>query len=309
MAWERFALYDANAERHQTHSRRVQLGILLLGVLSTGLALSQTYFELDQALLRYAIIIVPIATSVLLAAANRFTAGNKWILLRASAEAIKREIFRYRARAEIYSDQQTTKTSREAKLAHKVESVSRQLMQTEVNLSALRPYKGPIPPRYGAAEGDDGLSFLTPDRYIADHLDNQLDFYHHRTTKLERQLKRLQWWIYIFGGVGTLLAAVGLELWIAFTTALVTAFTTFLEYKQVENTLMQYNQGATDLANVRGWWTALPAEKHEENLDNLVAYTEKIIRSELTGWVQEMQDALAELRAEQSGEVPGADGK
>jgi hypothetical protein len=309
MAWERFALYDANAERHQANFRRMQLGILLLGVLGTGLALSQTHFELDQALLHYAIVIVPITTSVLLAAANRFKAGNKWILLRASAEAIKREIFRYRARAEIYSDQQTTKTSREAKLARQVESISRQLMQTEVNLSALRLYQGPIPPRYGAAEGDDGLSFLTPDRYIADRLDNQLDFYHHRTTKLERQLKRLQWLIYIFGGVGTLLAAVGLELWIALTTALVTAFTTFLEYKQIENTLMQYNQGATDLANVRGWWIALPAEKHWENVDHLVSYTEKIIRSELTGWVQEMQDALAELRAEQSGEVPGADGK
>ncbi len=310
LAWERFALYDANAKRQQTSFNKLQLWILTLGVLGTGLALSQTYFELDQMLLRYAIVIVPIATSALLVAASRFKAGNKWVLLRASAEAIKREIFRYRAQAEIYSDQQTAKTSREAKLTHQVEFISRQLMQTEVNLSALRPYKGPIPPEmYGAAAADDGLSFLTPDHYVTVRLGDQLNYYRGRTTRLERQLKRLQWLICLSGGAGTLLAAVGLELWMALTTALVTTFTTYLEYQQVENTLMTYNQSATDLANVRGWWMALSAEERADpkNVDKLVGHTEKILQGERVGWAQQMQDALAELRAEQVGEGPGTE--
>ena len=100
------------------------------------------------------------------------------------------------------------------------------------------------------------------------------------------------------------MAAIGLELWIALTTALVTAFTTYLEYQQIENTLIKYNQGATDLANVRAWWLALSAEEQalQKNIDKLVAYTERIIKNEHAGWVQEMQDALANLRSEQSGE-------
>ena len=63
-----------------------------------------------------------------------------------SAEAIEYEIFHYRAQAGNYSDQQIAerKTSREAKLTRQVETISRQLMQTEVDLSALRPYTGLI---------------------------------------------------------------------------------------------------------------------------------------------------------------------
>ena len=38
-----------------------------------------------------------ITITVLIAAANRFSAGNKWIFLRATAESIKKEIYRYRA--------------------------------------------------------------------------------------------------------------------------------------------------------------------------------------------------------------------
>jgi hypothetical protein len=313
LAWERFARYDTNSMRQQKDFRNLQVWILFLGVLGTLLAVSQASLRmmglagaiawLDQSL-HYIIVVVPITTSLLITAANRFSAGNKWVLLRGSTEAIKREIFRYRARAEIYSKSQTSRISAEIKLARKIETIGRQLMQTEVNLSALRPYDGPIPPEYILAEGDDGCSVLTPDQYLAFRLEDQLNFYRGRALRLENQLRRFQWLIIIAGFAGTALAALGFDLWIALTTALVTAFTTYLGYQQVEHTLMKYNQGATDLANVRAWWLARSAEEQaiQENIDKLVAHTERIIKSELSGWVQEMQDALAELRTKQTGE-------
>jgi len=317
MAWERFALHDDNAVHQRKKFERAQRWILFLGVTGTLLALAQTQLRmlgllddlerLDQGL-HYAIVAIPITTSALLAAVHRFKAGNKWVLLRGSAEAIKREVFRYRTRAGIYSYQQTTNTSREVKLARKVKSISRQLMETEVNVSALRPYEGPIPPEmYGAAADDDGFNFLAPDRYITIRISDQLNYYEKRTNQLEKKLKWCQWAILIFGGVGTLLAAIGLELWIALTTALAVAFTTFLEYQQVENTLVKYNQAATGLANVQGWWMALSAEEQadQRNVDKLVEYTEKTIEGELTGWVQQMQDVLVPLHAEQTGEEGG----
>ena len=176
------------------------------------------------------------------------------------------------------------------------------MMQTKVNVSALRPYTGSIPPKYAAAAMDDGYSVLTPERYIKMRLADQLSFYQGKTVKLETQLKRWQWTILIAGGVGTLLAAVGLELWVALTTALVAAFTTYLQYRQVEGTLIQYNQAATNLVNVQTWWLALSGEEQakQENVELLVDHTEKILESELTGWVQQMQDALAALRDQQS---------
>jgi hypothetical protein len=318
LAWERFAMYDANAIRQQSILNNLQPLILALGVIAVLLALTQHELVFGayriivedswpHKVLHYAIIILPITISFLIALANRFKAGNKWILLRANAEAIKREIFRYRARAVIYRDQGQPKMSRKLKLTRKIESISRQLMQTDVNLSALRPYKGPTPPRmYGAAEFDDGFSLLTPDRYVTIRLGNQLNYYRSKTNKLERQLKFFHLLIYIFGGIGTLLAAAGLDLWIALTTALAGMFTTYLETQQVENTLMKYNQAATDLANVEAWWVALSENERKdyENIDKLVGHTETILKSELTGWVQEMQDALAELRAKQTEEAP-----
>ena len=61
------------------------------------------------------------------------------------------------------------------------------------------------------------------------------------------------------------------------------------------------------MANVQGWWMALSAEEQadQKNVDKLVEYTEKAIAGELTGWVQQMQDVLAALHAEQAGEEEG----
>jgi hypothetical protein len=47
----------------------------------------------------------------------RFREGNKWILLRAAAEAIKREIFRYRMRSGLYSEAQSKQALASMRLA------------------------------------------------------------------------------------------------------------------------------------------------------------------------------------------------
>ena len=104
--------------------------------------------------------------------------------------------------------------------------------------------------------------------------------------------------ILVAGGVGTLLAAVGAELWVALTTALATALTTWLASHQLDETLVRYNQSAADLANVRDWWTKLSpaAKRNPKNIEQLVDVTEKVLKTELTGWVQRMENALAQLR-------------
>lgn len=344
LAWQRFATYDVHAKRHRDDFNRRRMWILRLGVLTTlAVVLKKTLETPDwiakltfldsefrsgltsaasglASSLYYVVLLLPILSSVLLAIAIKVNAGNKWVLLRGSAEAIKRAMFRYRTRRVTYSSPQTPlssngrqtmdsteqvqeQTTREAELAGTVEFISRQLMQSNVNLSALPPYDGRIPPGYEHAEAkaDDGFSFLTPERFIAVRLDDQLAFYQDRTGSKERELRKYQIAILVAGGVGTFLAAVRLDLWVALTTALAAAFTTYLQYRQTENTLMQYNQTATNLMNVKGWWTALTAEQQADrkNVDRLVEVTEKILETETYGWVQQMQDALAELRGEE----------
>jgi hypothetical protein len=271
---------------------------------------TKPYQSLENALglLRYPIIVIPILTSILLAYYNKFRPANKWILLRGTAEAIKREIYRYRSRTGDYSKDRLTTNSRDDVFHERLEPISRRLMQTDVNHGALKPYNGPLPPKMGGAqENDDGFSFLTPERYIELRLEDQLNYYSSKTPKLEKQIKDMQVAILIAGGAGTLLAALHAELWVALTTALATALTTSLVSRRVEETLVGYNQSAADLANVRDWWTKLSpaAKRNPKNIDQLVEVTEKVLETELSGWVQRLEDALAQLKAEEEkGEKP-----
>jgi hypothetical protein len=322
-AWERFADYDLNAILQQRRFNRLQLTILTIGLLATALALSKEVFERRVPAwslwwyLRYLLVVIPIVLTVLITAANKFKQGNKWLLLRAGAEAIKREIYRFRTRSGDYKEvfnappapappgttPQPPPPTPEQVLAQRVEDITRRAMRTEVNASSLIPYdkEQDFPPNVKYS-GDDGFTVLTPDRYVQVRLADQLNYYKKKAVEHEQKLKWIQWSIYIIGGLGTLLAAINQQVWIALTTAMAAALTTYLTYQQIESTLTKYNQAFTDLENVKSWWTALPAEEQakQENVDTLVKHTEDVLQSEFDGWVQQMQNALAELRKDQT---------
>ena len=240
--------------------------------------------------------------SILLAFYNKFRPGIKWILLRGSAEAMKREIFRYRSRTGDYGNAKLTTASRDDVFHERLEPISRRLMGTDVNHGALVPYSGSLPPGMeGARKADDGISFLSPESYIELRLEDQLAYFSIKAPKLAQTTQRMQVAILVAGGVGTLLAAFGVELWIALTTALATSLTSWAATSQSEETLVRYNQSAADLANVKQWWTKLSpaARRNPKNIDQLVEVTEKVLETELSGWVQRMENALAQLKVEE----------
>ncbi len=319
LAWEQFAVLDDNAIRRQNEFRRTQALILTLGVLGTVLAVTQATLEADglfrnqwgRDLLHYVIIVIPIALAGMLTAAARFSAGSKWVVLRGSAEAVKREIFRYRARVGVYADAGDAGVARQARLAERVSTISAGVMKTEVNLAAFRPYKGVVPPPRSVGSGDDAFSVLTPEQYLKVRLRDQAGWYHGKVVREERKLRRLRWATIAFGGLGTFLAAIGFELWIAVTTSMVGAVTAYLEYMQVESALLHYNQAAADLETIRRWWISLQPEAKAEraNIDRLVDQAERVMRSESAGWIQEMHDAMAELRRQQDAADAKQDGR
>lgn len=316
-SWSRFDDLDEAANNKQALFRNLQKVILSLGVLATFLAIVQSgnalnsvpewlrlpllkplepYKSYLQNLVHALLVLTPIAISVLVAANSRFREGNKWILLRASAEAIKREIFRYRMRAGAYRDDQCQSTSRESKLAAKLKDISSALSQSEVNRTSVPAVAKDDPAR---------LTFLSPEDYLTDRIEEQVAYFVTKTSRLYKRLKVMQTWIYVVGGAGTFLAAFRGDVWVALTTAVAAALTARLEMDQIENTLVQYNQALTGLRNIVSWWNALsPWEKgRPRNIDLLVEQTEKTLEGELAGWVQQMQSALDKLtEKEQSAE-------
>jgi hypothetical protein len=120
----------------------------------------------------------------------------------------------------------------------------------------------------------------------------------------ERQARRLKaqyghCWrlIFVLGGLGTFLAAIGLDLWIVLTIALSGALTTWLEVREAQRALVHCNQTRTGLENVREWWDALLTSERwdAENVRRLVVVTERLLRSVETGWVHEMQEASSQV--------------
>jgi SLOG in TRPM, prokaryote/SMODS and SLOG-associating 2TM effector domain 1/Protein of unknown function (DUF4231) len=306
-AWNRYEDLDKAAIRKQVLFKNLQLAILGLGLIATLLAISRSGSALPlwlkqlfpvqfasafQTLMHILIVLTPITISILVAANSRFREGNKWILLRAASEAIKREIFSYRMRAGAYSNEQCLQVSRESKLAAKLKDISSALVQSEVNQTSVP----------AVLENDPAsLTFLSPDDYLKNRINDQIDYFVTKTASLSKRLKKMQVWIYIAGGVGTALAAFHGDVWVALTTAVAATLTTRLETDQVEHTLIQYNQALTGLRNIASWWRALSQwEKgRRRNIDLLVEQTETTLEGELAGWVQQMQSALDKLTEKQ----------
>jgi hypothetical protein len=308
-------LYDRNAVRLRKAFRRLQLAILALGVGGTSLALTQATLLSHQvvhrssgvgAVLHYGIVLIPIALAVLLGVAARLRSGNRWVVLRGAAEAVKQEIYRYRTRTGPYREPRRRQGTPEQVLAEKTSAIGTALMRTDVNLTTLGdPEQRTVPPAmFAATSADNGFSKLSPAEYLDRRVGDQLGYYRTRVRNLEKQLRYLQWLIFLIGGVGTLLAVLRVEVWIALTTAVVAAITTYLGYEQVEPTLAAYNHADAALTGLRAWWDALPrdARQRQGTRDRLVEQGERILQKEQAGWVQDMTDALAELRVEEQEE-------
>ena len=312
LAWQTLATLNFNALRHQKDFKRLKSLPLALTVISTLLVLVQTWLLLHDRfqqgdswsqVLRLLIIVGPILTAIFLALDTRLKSTNKWILMRGGAEAVKREIYSHRVlkyiqggsarRRKHYTDQE---------LARRIEDITSAMLQTEVNESALVPYPGPIPPIYGMNAADDGLSQLSTEQYVAVRLGDQLSYYSLKTGKLDKDLRKWQTWIILYGAMGTLLVATGAEFWLPLTAAIVAALTAYLEYQQTEQTLVKYNQTLNNLVNLKAWWVSLPDEekKKSNNIFYLVEHTEQILGTEQSGWVREMQSTMQRQRERES---------
>jgi hypothetical protein len=302
-AWGLFATYDRLAVGLRRTFERFQVSILALGVVATAIALAHEEVRAGglRDVLHWGAVVTPIVVSVLVALANRRGAGKRWVLLRAAAEAVKSEIYRYRTRTGLYSRAALRRddgpTDRPRRLAGRLSEIESGLLKTVASGGALAPYEGPLPPEmYGAEAADDGLCRLTAQRYIAIRVADQLRYYHRKVAALERRRACLQLVTLAAGGAGALLAAAGAEIWIGVTTAVAGGALAHLAYLQVDNTIVAYNRAAAQLAALQ--------REHDvaatTDLERLVTGGERVLSTELSGWVQQMTDALAELQAEQA---------
>lgn len=310
-AWTLFNQLDQAAIARQRRFRRLELALVWLAVAAALVAILSSTNSLRPAwraalgayvphgTLHVFVLVIPIVISVIGAYNSYFRDGIKWILFRGAAEALKREIFRFRTQSGNYSDEKCGDTSREAKLAQRVGEISSQLEHSEANKTNLPPGSPPKPEQ---------ITFLEPNDYLEHRVRDQIGYFRKKTIELARTLRLSQLGIFVVGGVGTLLAAIRLDIWVALATATVSAVATKLQSDQVENSLVQYNQALAALRGIDLWWTALSSweKSRQKNIDLLVDQTERTLEAEMAGWVQQMQSALEKLTEKEPGKASSA---
>jgi hypothetical protein len=306
-AWNAFMTYDLLAGRMRRTFQWFQGSVLGLGVLATLLALIQ--YEVGGArgrdALHWLVVVLPIVVSALIAWSSRRADGPRWIMLRAAAEAVKSEIFRYRTRTEAYNEDKPGargSASRQMRMlqAH-LAQIDARLVRSEASSAPLTPYDGPLPPPMsGASRDDDGLSPLTAERYLHLRVSDQVSYYHRRIRYLHRLRTTLELLAITAGAAGALVAAKGADAWVGLTSGVAGAAIAYLGYLQVENSVVAYNRAASDLSGLTGsWHTRGPHQRGAGAFGELVVGVEDVLSRERAGWAHFMGEAMAELKARQ----------
>jgi hypothetical protein len=127
---------------------------------------------------------------------------------------------------------------------------------------------------------------------------DQLNYFHPKVRTLARTRRTFQFAVLAAGAAGALLAAVGFEVWIGLTTAIAAGAIAYLGDRQVESTLVAYNQSAGKLEALKRDWEARPPARRDHAAFELeVADAEAVLATELGGWVQQMRRSRSSRRS------------
>jgi hypothetical protein len=162
LAWRSFATYDSLAGAARKSFERCQRWILVGGIVATFLALLQAELDIGPKssvawiddVLHWSVVALPILVAVLIGMTFRLAPGKRWVLLRAAAETIKREIYRFRTATGVYgqASAQADRVSPQEMLSAQLDAIEARLLVTEASSAELTPYSGPLPPvMYGAS--------------------------------------------------------------------------------------------------------------------------------------------------------------
>jgi hypothetical protein len=283
-AWSRFSYFDQSAIIQRRWLKRLRLATALLPLAVIFAVLFATWrvrFKEDyfwQNNFAYFVSLVgPIAVAALLASGALFGFRTRWTLLRGAAEAIKSEIFKYRARVSPYNRHDSSVPQL---LAEAVRDVVTTLAQTEVGRGEIAQATAEI--------SQARLRPLSGAEYLQQRVLDQIEFFQHRTRSLYARLRRSQISLYIVAGGATYLAAIKQDLVSAAANAALLALLVLDTKDQTEESLLQYNQTLAALLSIRAWWEALTAwEKAQpRNLELFVQRTEAALKMETAGWAQ-----------------------
>ncbi|MDD2922074.1 MAG: SLATT domain-containing protein [Anaerolineales bacterium] len=297
IAWRKFGQFDVVSGKRSGEYLKLRKWIALFGVLATLFAIltalyPQNFPALGGIALKGFLIASPLLASFFAAYANKFYASGDWLITRAGAEEVLKEIYVYRT---ILQGTETRRTWLETRLQEIQRSVYRG-MNGELVMDS---YEGvtPPPPRFQNPDSDPGFSDLTGDEYFQYRLEDQLNWHVRKLTQKQKQRVQLQLWILTFGAMGALLAAFGggFTLWVALAASLTTTFIGWQELSNLDVVVRNYSKVRLELSIIADHWNNLePQERTQTEFFKMVRSTEEILWSRNMEYIKAMQEALKE---------------
>lgn len=307
LAWRYYAQLDEGEQVRSQTQKRVYRWVILLGILATLFAiLTEVYPEnwpaFGNEVVKVLLAIVPITSSIVAAYSNKFFGKGDWLVMRAGAEEIKKEIYTYRT---ILKNDPNRRAWMEQRLADILRSVQRSMGGEFV----MEPYRGSVPPRYDPNDPDDdeGFANLNGDQYCQFRLMDQLNWHNRKVLRYNRERRRLQAFILAAGGAGTLLAALpwsGFGLWVALTSSVAAGFLSWQQLRNLDSIIKNFSKVVIELTIIHSHWKNLSdAERTEHEFFKMVFHAENILWSQNAEYVKSMQAAITESAFEKGSGV------
>lgn len=306
VAWARFSELDANAiARSKSHLNK-RRWIAVLGILATLFAILAMLFpyppgENQPALpgltFRVLLVLSPLIGSALAAFTKAFYSSGDWLILRAGAEEVLKEIYFFRTILQKEKERRTY-------LLDRLAAINRQLYQSMGNELIIKPYHGPVPSNYYPDDptSDPGFEDLTGDQYFRYRVDNQLGWHRKEVQEYQGERVRLQVLILAAGVVGAFLAAWGgpLTIWVALTASLTAAFLGWQELRNIDLIVKNYSKVVVELSVVNDHWLNLePEERTDAEFFRMVRSTEEVLWAQNMEYIRSQQEALKEADLEE----------
>src|SRR5258706_4101397 len=292
IAWTRHANLDSTASRRTKSYYNIRRWIIWLGVLATFFALiTQLYFSDTSTILgivvKILLVSTPVAASALAAFSSKFYANGHWLVYRAGAEEIQKEIYFF-----LTILQKDAK--RRAYLEKRLGEIQRQLFRALGGEFAFEGYSGQIPAIYS---GDPGFTDLTGEEYFKYRLEDQLGWHNKKVNERKIERRRMTLLVVIAGAIGAVFAAWGgaLSIWVALTASITAALIGWQELRNVDSTIKTYSKVVMELTILYDHWHNLePEERTPAEFYTMVRGCEEVLWSQNMEYIKSMQEALAE---------------
>jgi len=298
IAWTRVAHLDALSKKRTRGHYRIRRWIGILGVMATLFALlTQLYLSENSGLSPILLLVIKvffIATPALASAlaffATKNYANGDWLITRAGAEEIQKEIYFYRTILQ-------KKPSRRSYLEKRIAEIQRQVYRGLNGEFSFESYTGQIPPNYypDDASSDPGFADLTGEEYCKYRLENQLAWHNKEINEYKSERQRLTILIVAAGALGTIFAAWGggLSLWVALTASITAALIGWQELRNIDVIVRNYSKVVLELTMLYDHWMNLePEERTTVEFYKTVRGTEEVLWAQNTEYIKSMQEAL-----------------